>query len=120
MNTGTLEDDRKNNDPAPIYTTASTHHPNRALNGHAQNQALTGYDTPQYESVTQQRHQLNSSLVYSEVGPTMTQEAREPQDYALPVTSSGHFSIESQPYEVPVRSLPSHSNAKVVCILVTT
>ena len=68
--------------------------------------------------VEAQQHQLNSSLEYSEVGPsptTTSSDSRrfEPQDYATPVASA-NSTLDLQPYEVPLNSLEAHNNSKVI------
>lgn len=112
MNTGTLEEDSKKAPADPDYATlkanmrhiAPTFYPNGLpLSGNAAAH-LPNFHISQHEHLDASQ-QFSSSLVYYEVGPTLTDEIREPQDYALPVASSTHSLVESQPYEVPVASL---------------
>lgn len=129
-NGSTLEDGSKMNDTLHVYATLNGNAPhnnipldhiNGALNGHvyressrSPNGASPVYIPSHYEQhpYYAQRQQLTTSLEYWKVGDSLTEKNRAPQDYALPV-SSKHSTMESQPYEVPVNSLPYSFDTKV-------
>ncbi len=91
-----------------------SHHTAFTGNNHNNNPSsvgTTGNGSPHYEMVElHDRHKIPSDLFYHELNPTRTNEMREVDGYALPVTSSssGHSTIESQPYEVPVKTTSCH------------
>ena len=116
-----VEDDESKN-TGPDYETltnnsslSSFHHHNNTVSNdrHAHRGHRVSNGVSMTTGLNSNYHELEerdrSSLVYHEVGPTLTEALREPQDYAMPVVStSGVSTLESQPYEVPQKSLHKH------------
>lgn len=109
---GTLEEDSKRASMDPDYATLKanqqghTHNGRLLLNRPTQEENSissngNSVNIPQYEMFGASQKMNSSSLIYQEVGPiSATDEVKEPQDYALPVTPT-HSTID---YEIPVAS----------------
>lgn len=120
VNNSNLEDEEGKEPAVPVYA-ALNGNPDISVtytnSAHAHNGSSNGNSTSSRDTEAARQQQLNSSLVYYEVGPSPT-TTEDPQDYALPV-ASGHSTIQSQPYEVPVTSLQSHHSSKVRLAIIT-